>query len=508
MYDQSSVYPCMPCMPFWNILYIQYLVCMDACVSTASQPLHPNLPISTIFPTPHISTSLLIPTNMADLSSVYQSIFDADIAEASGVRAVLSHEPKSDSEGYVLVNEVLDAPRGHDVLAKVVIPEQKRATYALAEKLFDNYILSASRPDDLDAPEHLTEVNALLDAVLDSAPMRLARAFINRSYNVKLSDPQWRNLVQVAWFRPFRSGSSRSRNGFEHVLLGEMSRSGKLGGLHWWYFYDYHEEDISYDGANYGSGDASSGLAAPEVVTMSFSWEVEFDNRTQDLNKPKGGFFVGPSVEGMMALGMVRLYDGQGDAADVVMEGMELGLRMYREGGEKYPSIENPKAINTFFPALKRVLGSDVILRPPTPPTRPPQPTTEPTTLPTAQIGTVDGTAVRISALVVNPMGRDEGMEGFTLLNIGTTSAELRGWHVRAPNGTKFYLGDFSLKVGQTRSITIPARVNVRFRNRAGDVALVRSDGNVEHKVSYDRTSAKKQGGVLVWDGQDKMILV
>lgn len=249
---------------------------------------------------------------------------------------------------------------------KSSFPAQKRVTY---EKLFDNYILIASRPDALDNPGNLAELEALLYAVINSAPMRLARAFIDSAYKVQHSNAQWRELVYIACFAcPKRVRRSRVKDLSICFYVRWISRDSshlELGGIHVWYFYDHHEDYLCYGAASYSSGDTSFGLMVPEVVTMHFYWKLVTDNRTKALNKPMESFFVGPSAELMIALTMVRIYDGQGDSADIVLDGMRLGLRLCHEDRQSYPTIAQPKAINTFYPVLKTVLGSNVVLQPP-----------------------------------------------------------------------------------------------------------------------------------------------
>ncbi len=125
----------------------------------------------------------------------------------------------------------------------------------------------------------------------------------------------WQELIFNVWFRPFDDGRNRDLSGFEHVVVGEQ-RGGRVNGYHFWY--KYYLEDgigqdsdaIEFDGLRYG-GLAALGETLPEVVTLAFRWQAPDpeSGTARPLYKPVGGFFVGCSIEGLLAQGLVRFFE-------------------------------------------------------------------------------------------------------------------------------------------------------------------------------------------------------
>lgn len=427
---------------------------------------------------------------MASSGDIYQQIFNIDIAEAGGLRAVVEGETVSEAEGYILVKESESSSIPGSLLRKVVIPEKKRQSYDFARALFDNYDILSSVPDKITAEEEM-EVDLLLAAIVDTAPMRLARNYISTRSGRNLSDSEWYARVRETWFRPFVTGSSPTRSGFEHVFMGEWSaKNNSVGGLHWWYFYNALAPDLTYKGAVYDIANPEQGLSVPEIATMSFTWNV--GGRT--LTKRIGGFLIGPSVEGLMAMGMVRAADDASPPSTAIIEGIELDFRMFKS--------DDRRSVNTFYPVLRRVLLGAV---PPSGETSPDNDGGMPVN---GNQGTVGG-GLRLVSVMSNPSGNDEGREKVTLLNIfGSGDINLQGWKVRGPNGSLLVFGDVSLQRGEARTFTVPARGSLQLSNDGGTIKLLRPDGTDEQSVQYDNKVAKIQDGVLVWNGKNDMIIL
>ena len=106
-------------------------------------------------------------------------------------------------------------------------------------------------------------------------------------------------------------------------MVGEQ-RGGEVNGYHFWYKYHLDDlgvlsgdDDIDWDGTRYDGrrprdGRLSApGRAVPEVATIAYRWdayEAESGAR-RPLVEPIGGFWVGCSVEGLMALGTTRFFE-------------------------------------------------------------------------------------------------------------------------------------------------------------------------------------------------------
>ena len=246
--------------------------------------------------------------------SIYREIWAADQA-ANGVPAILPGERGDPETGYVVVDEqTAGAGADHRLFPQVVIPERKRPSYDLVRALFDNYELNQRATEAQDQTE-ARETLALLEAVSGSPPMALARAAAQAATGGPLSDDRWQQVLFDLWFRPFDLGRNRDLSGFEHVMVGEANGEA-VGGHHFWYRYYLHDggpagdrivwRGTRYDGPGSGSGRLTPlGRSVPEVVTLSYRWRPD----GRDLFQEIGGFFVGCSVEGLMALGTARFFD-------------------------------------------------------------------------------------------------------------------------------------------------------------------------------------------------------
>jgi poly(U)-specific endoribonuclease len=152
--------------------------------------------------------------------------------------------------------------------------------------------------------------------------MAAARAYLEDQHGKRHSRDAWQELIFDVWFRQFDDGRNRDLSGFEHVAVGEQ-KGGKVNGHHFWYKYWLDDwaafsgrDDIDYDGTRYDGPDRQDGrLTAigrqvPEVVTLAYRWDA-YDYETgqrRSLYEPIGGFWVGCSIEGLLALGTVRFF--------------------------------------------------------------------------------------------------------------------------------------------------------------------------------------------------------
>jgi len=150
--------------------------------------------------------------------------------------------------------------------------------------------------------------------VENSTPMKLAREFAESQEGRSFSDDEWITIFVDLWIRPYALEGSDiiARNGFEHVFVGEKSNRGdKVGGYHFWYKFWLDDggdiegkrteakDDIDFKGLKYRGVD---GFKVPEVATFSYLWDAK--ESANKLEKPTGGFFVGCSPEGLLALGV------------------------------------------------------------------------------------------------------------------------------------------------------------------------------------------------------------
>jgi len=297
--------------------------------------------------------------------NVYQAIWDVDQDEkrGNGIPALdyISDSQGDRERGFVLVDEK-ESPRNtdHKVLPKAFIPKGKRDTYDKCRTLFDNYVFKEIQNDngdtENDSEKDKTEIDDFINSIKDTAPMKVAREYLDSNQ----TDSEWYNAIKKAWFT---MGSSykkegNQRSGFEHVFVGEDT--GKLGGYHYWHKYfindggdddgdggnEAEEDRITHDGARYDRRLNAKGMSTPEVITLEFKYK--------DLKKNQGGFWVGCSPEGLIALGMARTKEKTKPEVFTYINNVEYMIKMYMltEKGKE-------DSIDTFWPRFERILSEE-----------------------------------------------------------------------------------------------------------------------------------------------------
>jgi poly(U)-specific endoribonuclease len=291
----------------------------------------------------------------AGRDNVYQRIWDIDQA-ASGIPAILAEEAGDPARGFVKVDESAGRDPEHRLFAEVHIPAHKRRSYDLCKALFDNYRLDQGKRED-NRPEEAREILVLLEVVADSAPMWAAREHVAARDGIRYSRDAWQELIFDLWFRQFDDGRNSDLSGFEHVAVGEQT-GGKVNGHHFWYKYYLDDwaafsgqDDIDYDGSRYDGPNRDGrltplGREVPEVVTLAYAWDA-YDpetGRRHPLYKPIGGFWVGCSIEGLLALGTVRFFERR--RIETAINGARYEIELHRS--------PDGRSLRTFFP---RFLG-------------------------------------------------------------------------------------------------------------------------------------------------------
>ncbi len=425
------------------------------------------------------------------MMSIYQDIWDAD-QTGSGVKPILSGRDGDADQGYVKVAIKASGEPEFKVLPEVRIPESKMRSYDLVKTLFDNYALDERDRED-ETPQEREEVHNLLSAIVDSAPMQVARAYVEEATNTVISSERWYATLLELWFRRFSMGGDPDLSGFEHVFVGEHQDS-KVQGYHFWYKYylddglaseidrnrfpGFKDDRIVYLRGQYDNGQEDY----PESVTISYKWDAaDYDRKAiRSLTKPKGGFFVGCSVEGLMAIGTVRAHVGARAPKEAVINGGRYDLKLFRS--------DNNQNIRTFYPVFLGPSGE-------VPDTGP-----GPVTPPGGEPPTTVSSAIRIIAALINPLGDDAGKETVTLINTGATDASMEGWFLLDAMNNRFQLPGQpkSLAAGATMAIALPKN-SIQLSNKGGEIRLLNRDSKVVHRVSYSKTQAQEQGRTLTF---------
>ncbi|WFU92165.1 hypothetical protein QA644_33770 (plasmid) [Rhizobium sp. CC1099] len=421
---------------------------------------------------------------------IYQQIWDAD-QSGNGVKAILAGAGDAPETGYVRVDNTdsLESPPGDlKVLSEVRIPDNKMKTYHLVRALFDNYALD-ERDVEVETPEERAEVHELLEAIVDTAPMQVARAYISEETGTPISRDRWYATLTEQWFRRFSQSGDRDLSGFEHVFVGEQE-GPKVQGYHFWYKYHLddglalHIDRNSFPGFRddrivYLRGEYKDGQEHfPESVTISYRWNApDYDaGTTRPLTKPIGGFFVGCSVEGLMAIGAVRAHRGARAPKEAVINGARYDMKLFLDQSQRF--------VRTFYPVYLGPAGE-----------RPFGGTGEGMPRETPRV--VSG-AVKIVAALVNPMGHDEGKETVTLVNTGIDTISLDGWFLVDKMSNRFGIKEVTLAPGMATTILLP-RNSVQLSNRGGEIRLVDRAGSTNHLVTYSKTQADRQGETIIF---------
>ncbi|MDJ0825673.1 MAG: hypothetical protein QNJ16_09230 [Rhodobacter sp.] len=426
------------------------------------------------------------------MADIYQRIWSADQG-ANGLEALISHEAGDTAQGYVKVNEELGDERHPDlrVLTDAEIPNAKTETYDLCRKLFNNYALAEGDPE-VDTAQERAERHAFVEAVLGSPPMLVARTYIEEQTQTVISDERWHTTLIDHWFRRFEMGGDPHLSGFEHVVVGEQE-GGKVQGYHFWYKYFLDDgfarqvdggigmvPGLGDDRITYVRSHASQEqLTFPESVTIQYEWDApDYDrNAVRPLHKRIGGFFVGCSVEGLMALGTVRAHLGARAPKTAVIEGARYNMKLFRS--------HNNRHIRTFYPIF---LGA-------ADPVSEPGGGTPGGTGPVPAGGSGD---VRIIAAFVNPAGHDPGRENLTIVHAGPDAIDVGGWRIRDKNGNEDVLDSLELAPGLPHTVVLTGR-GAQLSNKGSTIQLVRGDGSVVHEVSYSKAQARRENKTIVF---------
>jgi hypothetical protein len=420
------------------------------------------------------------------MSDIYQQIWDTDQA-SNGLRPVLPDAVDRPADGFVVVDTVDEAGAAEDfrVLPEMNLPDRKRVTYDLCTRLFSNYAL-AERDPEVETSEEREEVHDFLDAVADTAPMQVAREYVESQIGTAITLQRWYTTLLEMWFRPFSMGGDPMLTGFEHVVVGEQQES-KVQGYHFWYKYLLDDgfarqvdREVTFPGLQddrilyYGSKSSDAQRRFPESVTISYRWDApDYDRKAvRPLIKPIGGFFVGCSVEGLLALGTVRAYVGANAPSQAVINGGKYNLKLFR-------SVDN-KHVRTFYPEFRGAAGS-----------------VPPDSDPPARPSVVVASGVRIVAALVNPPGGDHGSETVTLVNAGATPVSLSGWRLVDKNGRSTSLsGD--LAPGSALTVRLDGS-GVQLANKGGSIRLLDAQGRQAHTVSFSKAQASREGETILF---------
>jgi hypothetical protein len=424
------------------------------------------------------------------MADIYQQIWDAD-QSGNGVRPFYDDQParpEDQTTGFVKLNSRLEHDTSADlkVLPEVVIPDAKRSTYDFCKKLFENYALD-EQAHEVETPEEREEAHDFVQAIVDTPPMQVARAYVEQQTGTTISRDRWYTTVVELWFRRFEQSGDPDLSGFEHVLVGEQ-QGGVAQGHHFWWKYFLDDGFASQvDGARQRlpgfkddrivylkSKETAGQRAFPESVTISYRWDApDYDaGALRPLFKKTGGFFVGCSPEGLMAIGTVRAHVAANAPKQAIINGARYELAVFRSNDNKN--------IRTFYPMFKGVAGAEPPHHDGPPPDR-----------------VVRG-QVKIVAALVNPLGDDAGQELVNLVNMGSDNLSLAGWRLVDKNQNQLTIQDVALAGGSSATVKLPKNT-AQLSNQGGEIKLFNPAGELVHRVTYSKQQAQREGETLLF---------
>lgn len=457
----------------------------------------------------------------------------------ANVPAIAQDKPQADifatiwdmPESHISVTKMGDDGKPLDANAIVIVHEQGKAgqclhhdnapdpvitvtdesflqepTFATLAALFDNYTAAEHQPEvayeDAEHP-HWKEVDAFLDAVLDTPTMKVAIEHVQKELSPGLSLEQIRKDMRSMWFEPYTNRYSSANEfcvGFEHVFVGEDESSPEgadpcrdaVGGYHSWvkFYLDKKQNKADCLGYDYPEGNVADAIAEPKVTTMVMRWSpTKEDDRSHgnDLMKKPGGFFVGTRPELEVAFGTLAMYSIRAGNYNNV-RGKENHHRV-RLGENLFDIVMHPQSLGPKEPGQKTKRGNRIRTLYPKfrGKTIPEGVSPMKVDLPTQPHNSA---AIKIVSTLVNPEGDGDDGEWVLLKNVTEESdIALSNWSLSDRNGRRSKLTG-TLKAGESVKVML-LRTNdnsMMLRNGGGWILLYQDDVR-RAAVKYDRIS-------------------
>lgn len=374
--------------------------------------------------------------------------------------------------GFVLSTEkeLLQATKDDKLFKKLVIPEKKKKSYQMITQLFDNYEPQEHIGEVLTAKE-IKEINDYLDFAIPTKVMRRAQEYCG----YKGKDAAWKDWLKNIWFSFFSTNKGKDLSAFEHVFVGEESRGNIVGGYHFWYKL-YHDENDGDDEIDIqGLYDRES---LPESITVRSTTEVD---PKHVIVKQKGGFLIGPSGEGLMALYTAAAY---AKLHNHKLDGV-FGNKLFSQQVFFVAATNGKQCFRTCYSVYVGPAPADSKPSSNTPPPKPG---------PQEEKPSVSG-SVAIIGILPNPVGEDKGNEKIKLKSKSGkfTLDVVKGFQIAVNTGAAQSLknANFSIKNDEV-TITLPE--DIVLPNTGATVRIFDKNGEVLDTERY--SSSKKQG---VW---------
>lgn len=441
------------------------------------------------------------------MSNIYQEIWNND---ENGFSASLrSGDTWQNPNADILLDVQIASSGKRDVdlaknplFHKVNEGKLDSITYTTFIKLLDNYITRINIQEIVTVEEQ-QEIHAFLDAIMPTAPIKLAREYINNELGENFSEQQFRAKLERLWFELYtnfyQGNQTNFCSGFEHVFVGEAklpanfretrnatSTLGEISGYHSWvkFYFDEKYRQVNFLGYKY---DLDSNIVpkTPNVITLQMTQNITNirGEVVAQLFKKMGGFFVGPSPECEIAIATVAFFESVHgkmikDKRRTSINGAIYDVVMYRNITS---TGSRGDFIRSYFPIFVGNEGNEV---PASGNTGRPDRVVVPITVKN------DGPVVIVKALP-NPDGEDGGAEWVELKNITNETIDLTNWEMRDKNNRPEPLsGSLQLNQVQRFTITRSQPDSMQLANSPGIISLYNPEGILIATVKYTRAQS------------------
>ncbi|XP_069084746.1 poly(U)-specific endoribonuclease-A-like isoform X1 [Pleurodeles waltl] len=273
-----------------------------------------------------------------ELSKLFNKLWDADVNRFTpGKDYRISLQGKA---GYVPTGTNNAKDSASHPLFLYVNEERLHnvKTFAAFVSLLDNYEMSTGVTEVV-TPEEVAENNSFLDAILETAVMKMAHEYLVQKKLAKPTLKDFKTQLYSIWFQLYSREGGRGADscGFEHVFVGESKRGHEIMGLHNWVQFYLQEKRNHIDYKGYVARQYKSRPDEDDqVLNLQFSWK--------EMVKPVGSSFIGVSPEFEFALFTVIFLLSQEKVTKEVVriEEYELQIIVYRHGrfiGTAYPVL-------------------------------------------------------------------------------------------------------------------------------------------------------------------------
>lgn len=220
------------------------------------------------------------------VNSIYEEIWNADIAQGNGLKIVPMTEQGNVDEGYIAVDldNIADFPMYKEkfqIIRDICLTDRKKDIYSFYERFLKHYSATRKNGGEL-STEESSDINAILFVAIQSPCLRLARNYIQDRELFFEIDEDWINYIKELWFEPDTYG----KTAFQHVFLGN-DYSINSTGFNYWYDWYHNSDDVT---SNNGDFENFIGLSIEGILalgTVAFAEKYEFDSissSTQSFN--------------------------------------------------------------------------------------------------------------------------------------------------------------------------------------------------------------------------------